>query len=78
MDPRLGDPQPTVVQASSTKTFGIPLPAGQGFGTVFVVAAVVVLALVAIVVVRRRTPTPPGGLSRQRGPGQTWGSPDST
>lgn len=56
--PRLGDAQPTVVQAASTKTFGLPLPAGQGVGSLFVVGAVVVLAVVAVVVVRRRTRRP--------------------
>lgn len=52
--PRLGDPVPTSVVATSSQSFALPVPAGEGIGTVLVLVAGVVLAVVAAVMLRRR------------------------
>ncbi|MEZ5142393.1 MAG: hypothetical protein R2726_07720 [Acidimicrobiales bacterium] len=52
--PRLGD-SAVPVQASATRTFALPVPAGEGVGSLVVVGAGAALALLAVVVWRRRS-----------------------
>jgi hypothetical protein len=52
--PRLGDVAPTSVVATSSETFSLPVPAGEGIGTAVVLVAGLVLAVVAAVMAHRR------------------------